>query len=126
MGSVAYKLQLPVSSLVHPVFHVSQLKKALGDHHQVTAALLDHTFLWSIPERVLQRRSMLRGGRFVSQLLIKWLSVPESLATWEDAEALHQQFPAAAVWGQPASQERGGCRQHRSGRAQQSIKIWAS
>lgn len=81
VGAVAYKLQLLESSLVHLVFHVSQLKKALGDHHQVTAALPDHTFPWSIPERVLQNRSVLRGGHSVTQVLIKWSDVPESLAT---------------------------------------------
>ena len=49
----------------------------------------------------------MHGVRPVSQLLIKWTNVPASLATWEDATALRQQFPNAAVWGQPAHQEGG-------------------
>jgi hypothetical protein len=36
----------------------------------------------------------------VLQVLVKWSSLPESLATWEDLEALKQRFLKAPAWGQ--------------------------
>jgi transposase InsO family protein len=107
VGSVAYRLELPASSSVHPVFHVSQLKKAVSSRHSVTAVPPSEDVLWSVPERILQHRSITKGTHSILQGLIKWSNLPISLATWEDLEYLRQQFPRASVWSRPGAQGGG-------------------
>ena len=41
IGTMAYKLKLPSSSRVHPVFHVSCLKKVIGNKIPVQTILLE-------------------------------------------------------------------------------------
>jgi hypothetical protein len=57
-----------------------------------------HSF--QVPEKILQKRLVAHGLHIVMQVLVKWSSWPESLATWEDFEALKQRFPHASAWGQ--------------------------
>ncbi|CAN6244705.1 unnamed protein product [Urochloa humidicola] len=105
IGQVAYKLKLPPTSSFHPVFHVSQLKKAVIDPSQVSPLFPDDIDLPRVPEVVLQRREVTRGGRQVNQVLIKWSLWPESMATWETLEDLRRRFPQAPAWGQAGFQE---------------------
>lgn len=77
VGSVAYKLDLPASSKIHPIFHVSQLKKAISP--TVTVAQLPQSLEGlQVPDKILQRRLNFAG---LSQLLIQWSGIPTSLAT---------------------------------------------
>jgi hypothetical protein len=103
IGAVAYRLGLSDSSSIHPVFHVSQLKKAIGTQLVSTDLPRDST-LFQVPVCILERR-MSSGDRPVLQELIQWSGMPAHLATWENLEALRQRFPDASTWGQVESQE---------------------
>ena len=41
IGTMAYKLELPEASRLHPVFHVSCLNKVIGDKLPVPTILLE-------------------------------------------------------------------------------------
>jgi hypothetical protein len=100
IGKVAYKLDLPATSSVHPVFHVSQLKKAVGSNIQVTDYLPSQ-----VPEKILQLRLIDHGVKSMIQVLVKWSSLPVSLATWEDMEVLRQRFQVLQLGDKPVLQE---------------------
>lgn len=59
VGTVVYELDLPIDSKVHNVFHVSCLKKALGQQVSVSKVLPplnDEGKLEMIPEVILETR----------------------------------------------------------------------
>jgi hypothetical protein len=104
--AVAYKLALSANSAIHPVFHISQLKK-LVSKFPVSSVLPTDAVEYQVPEKVLASRMEKGGDVEVAQVLIKWSQMGADLATWEDKVALMQQFPAAPAWGQAGRQDRG-------------------
>lgn len=106
---MAYRLQLPEHSTIHPVFHVFQLKLAVPVTHDVQPLPSSLDGL-QVPEHVLQRRVAKVGAEVRLQVLVKWSGMPSSLATWEDMESLRQRFSRAPAWGQARAYP-GGCQQ---------------
>lgn len=104
VGQVSYKLDLPATSRVHPVFHVSQLKKCLGAGQQVLPHLPHLDATHHIPVAVLQRRVRSRGLATVVQVLVQWSGLSAAEDTWEDLDSLQQQFPRSPAWGQAGIQ----------------------
>lgn len=87
VGAVAYKLALPSSSLIHPVIHVSQLKKALAPSESVSSQLpvpttsADDT---PFPRQVLDRSFIKKGSKMVAQVQVKWSGPEPCAVTWEN------------------------------------------
>ena len=65
IGGMAYKLELPASSQVHPAFHVSHLKKVIN-------------------EEIIELRTRQLRNRSIPEYLIKWKNLPMEDSTWED------------------------------------------
>jgi hypothetical protein len=110
VGEVAYKLQLPESSKIHPVFHVSLLKKAVGDYHSqgdLPKDLEVNDVVEIYPEQVLGSRVTMKEGSAVQQSLIKWKDKSLDDVTWEDNEFLRGQFPDFSLEDKAVFMEEG-------------------
>ena len=97
VGKVAYRLQLPEGAGIHPVFHVSQLKKHLGQHvvpMPNLPAVGPEGQIKTEPVAVLQRRMIPRNNELVIQCLILWQNLTLADATWEDATYIQSAFPS--------------------------------
>ncbi|KAG7547859.1 Chromo-like domain superfamily [Arabidopsis suecica] len=93
-GAVAYQLDLPTTSQVHPVFHVSQLKVLMGNVHTSThlPSVLQDAFVRE-PERIIERKMVNRQGQAATKVLVKWKTEPVEEATWEFLFDLKQKYP---------------------------------
>uniref|UniRef100_A0A8R7TK32 Integrase catalytic domain-containing protein n=1 Tax=Triticum urartu TaxID=4572 RepID=A0A8R7TK32_TRIUA len=110
VGAVVYKLQLPTSNRIHPVVHVSQLKKAFGATVPVSADLPPDNSISQaehVPELVLDRKMVRVAGDIRPRIRVQWSHLPPSLSTWEDPVALQQRFPSTPPWGQVGTQAGG-------------------
>jgi hypothetical protein len=95
VGQVAYQLTLPNQSKLHPVFHVSCLKKVIGTWCQLQTnlpELAEEGSIWIQPEEVLDQRERRLRQRTIKEVLVQWKDMTPVDATWEPATIL-QQFP---------------------------------
>ncbi|XP_075649825.1 uncharacterized protein LOC142620321 [Castanea sativa] len=96
IGTVAYKLELPPESGIHPIFHVSCLKAKLGQHITPIPTLRpvdDHEHLSPAPKGLLQQRTVQLRRRPVTEVLVHWEGSSAEDATWELLSQLQQQYP---------------------------------
>ena len=95
VGQITYQLALPNQSKLHPVFHVSCLKKVIGTKCQIQTNLPELTkegSIWLQPKSVLDQRERHLHQRTIKEVLVQWKDKTPKNATWEPTTIL-QQFP---------------------------------
>ncbi|XP_019265440.1 PREDICTED: uncharacterized protein LOC109243003 [Nicotiana attenuata] len=96
VGVVAYALALPTHSKIHPTFHISQLKKKIGNHlisPVLPTVHTEHGYVLMASEAILDRRLAQKHGRATTQTLVKWLNTGLEDNTWEDLHDFQLRFP---------------------------------
>ena len=88
-----YKLEFSPSSHVHLSFHVSFLKKVIGDKIPVHIILLyinEEVEIILEPKTILQTRIKQLWKQTITKYQIKWKNVPSKHVTWEDELFMHK------------------------------------
>ncbi|KAF7815120.1 Transposon Ty3-G Gag-Pol polyprotein [Senna tora] len=148
VGAVAYHLELPSTTKIHPVFHISLLKPFVGDTSKlvvpdnfpcITAEELS-------PYAILDSRMLEVVGVLKRQVLVEWTPGHSDEASWEDVETLCSLFPSLNLedkvvlegvevdTAQPKSVDAGPSEAHsgeteqegRKGKRARKPPVWAS
>ncbi|KAG8362701.1 hypothetical protein BUALT_BualtUnG0049300 [Buddleja alternifolia] len=95
VGKVSYRLDLPSTLKIHPVFHVSMLRPyqedeedpSRGESHRAPP-VVTKSFDKEIEEVLSHKVVRRRGVKPTTYYFIKWKGLPESEATWESQDDL--------------------------------------
>lgn len=90
IGDVAYRLHLPAHAKIHPVFHVSCLKKFNGDVRDVAPTLptIRNGEVYPTPKAILDKRIVDQD----LQILVHWEGLSPADASWESAVVIEHQY----------------------------------
>nr|GEW93969.1 Ty3/gypsy retrotransposon protein [Tanacetum cinerariifolium] len=104
IGKVAYRLDLPSYSQIHPVFHVSLLKLASGQPGKIILIPTESRFRLQ-PLKVLDHKMVKRGSRAAMKILEKkdgppelLKSLPECIASYDTVVSKFQDCSKEKDW----------------------------
>ena len=84
-------MELPEWSKIHNLFHVSCLKKTLGQQivtSEIIPSLDDEGQLTLVLENILKTRERRLRRRTIKEYLVQWKDLPSEDATWEEEKIL--------------------------------------
>jgi hypothetical protein len=96
ISHIAYQLDLPDKIHIHNIFHVSCLKRVLGQQQMAQNILhvLDEEGRIILEnEAIISTREKRLHSRVIKEYLIKWKNIPEEDVAWE-SKHFHQLHPS--------------------------------
>ena len=98
MGEVAYELALPPGfSGVHPVFHVSMLKRYHGDGNYIIrwdSVLIDENLSYEEePVAILDREVRKLRSKEIASIKVQRKNRPVEESTWENEVDMQERYP---------------------------------
>ncbi|WMV24126.1 hypothetical protein MTR67_017511 [Solanum verrucosum] len=109
IGNVAYELELPHElAAVHPVFHISMLKKCMRDSSLIVqtekVGIKDNLSYEEIPVQILDRQVCKLRTKEVASVKVLWRNQFVEEATWEVEEYMKKRHPQLFESGENADQ----------------------
>lgn len=97
INPVVYEVALPSTSKIHPIFHVSQLRKAFLPGTLASTQLPVITDKAVSPVKILAHRWKRGPHGRKEQVQIQWSDPSVLDITWDNKEELRQRFPDATT-----------------------------
>ena len=96
LGKVVYRLKLPDDAKIHPVFHVSILKKLVDKGEQLAGMdlppLEDTSATAAKPLVVVASKIVPSNEGSKSMVMVQWQNEPLEEASWEDWSVLKDTY----------------------------------
>ena len=97
-GNAAYELDLPLEmSMVHPVFHVSMLRKCLGDPSAIVPLDMvnveENLSYEEVPVEILDRQVKRLRNKEIASVKVLWGNQLVESATWEAEADMMKRYP---------------------------------
>ena len=98
VGKVAYELKLPIElAPVHPVFHISMLKKCIGDPVSILPleglGVNENLSYEEVPVEILDRQVKKLRNKKVASVKVPWRNHLVEGATWEAEADMKPRYP---------------------------------
>ncbi|WMV26499.1 hypothetical protein MTR67_019884 [Solanum verrucosum] len=109
IGKVVYELELPQELVaVHPVFHISMLKKCMGDPSLIipteNIGIKDSLSYEEISVQILDRQVRKLRTKEVASVKVLWRNQFVEEATWKAEEDMKKRYPHLFEFGENADQ----------------------